>query len=239
MMTVMSRAIARAKLAYEVAAASSTARSVRRDRLTYLGPEKMHRLEGSLRAALRGGVPGDVLEFGVALGGSGIVLSKHALRHGRSFHGFDVFGMIPPPTDNDDEGVKRRYEVIASGQSEGIAGDIYYGYRDDLLGDVKNAFACYGIAVDGRSVQLHKGLFEETWPRYTGSSIAFAHIDCDWYDPVRFCLENVARKLSPGGIIVLDDYHDYGSCKRATDEFLARNPHFTFKDGKNVILQRG
>jgi hypothetical protein len=46
-MTVMSRAIAKAKLAYEVAAASSTARSVRRDRLTYLGPEKMHRLEGS------------------------------------------------------------------------------------------------------------------------------------------------------------------------------------------------
>jgi asparagine synthase (glutamine-hydrolysing) len=37
---------------------------------------------------------------------------------------------------------------------------------------------------------------------------------------------------------VLDDYHDYGSCKRATDEFLGSHKDFSFEDGKNVVLRR-
>jgi O-methyltransferase len=234
----IARAIAKAKLAYDVIAVTPTARAVRKERLTYLGPEKMRRLEDSVRAVLRAGVPGDILEFGVALGGSAIVLSKQALRHRREFHGFDVFGMIPPPGENDDDGVRRRYQVIASGQSKGIGGDSYYGYRDDLIGDVARAYARHGMTVDGRSIHLHKGLFQQTWPEYKGSSIAFAHIDCDWYDPVRFCLQHVEQRLSRGGIMILDDYHDYGSCKRAVDEFMACHSDFAFADGKNVILRR-
>lgn len=211
---------------------SPLAQQVRREHLTYLSPAKLARLERTLASVLERGVPGDVLEFGVALGGSAIVLAANATQHQRSFHGFDVFAMIPAPTsDKDDEKSKRRYEVIASGQSQGIGGEQYYGYRDDLYGEVVAAFGRYGLSIDHKSVSLHKGLFEDAWPACDCMAVAFAHIDCDWYEPVKFCLEALADTLVPGGAIVLDDYHAYGGAKIAADEFLQAHDTFTIEDG--------
>jgi len=223
----------------DFAALGTTAKSVRRDGLTYLSLKKLRRLEASLDEVLGREIPGDVAEFGVALGGSAIILAEAAKRHGRGFHGFDVFAMIPPPTsDKDDAKSKDRYQKIASGQSKGIGGETYYGYRDDLYGDVCCAFHDHGLEADGAGVTLHKGLFEDTLPKAGLERIAFAHVDCDWYDPVTYCLGSVANRLSPGGVILIDDYHDYGGCHIATDEFLHAHPGFTAEDGENLILRR-
>ncbi|HEV8391541.1 MAG TPA: TylF/MycF/NovP-related O-methyltransferase [Dongiaceae bacterium] len=214
-------------------------RAVMRERLTYLSPKKLVRLTGAVRDVARRNVPGDILEFGIALGGSSVLLAKHASRT-RQFHGFDVFGMIPPPTSaKDDMKSKERYEAIASGKSRGIGGDMYYGYRSDLFESVCATFARYGNPVGNGSAFLHKGLFEETWPSYERAAVAFAHIDCDWYDPVRFCLNAIRPRLAPGGVIILDDYHDYGGCRAATDEFLSEHrDSFSVDDGANLILRR-
>jgi asparagine synthase (glutamine-hydrolysing) len=206
------------------------------EKLTYLDAEKLGRIERAAEAALTRGPKGDALEFGVALGGSGIAIAQIATTHARAFHGFDVFSMIPPPTSTkDDEKSRKRYEVIASGNSEGIGGDTYYGYRPDLYTEVCQTFLRHGFPIDGKRIVLHKGLFEDTWPRY-GGHVAFAHIDCDWYDPVKFCLDNIAARMGVGGRIVLDDYHDYGGCREATDEFLRAHPEFETYDGPNLIL---
>ena len=218
---------------------SPTARQVRRERLTYLHVLKLRRLEQAMRQVETKGVAGDFLEFGVALGGSAILLAKQAKAHGRGFHGFDVFATIPPPTsEKDDEKSKKRYEVIASGGSTGIGGDEYYGYKGDLFSEVRDSFSRYGVPVDGKRVQLHKGLFEETWVGAGVRSAAVVHIDCDWYDPVAFCLASVADILSPGGLIVLDDYHDYGGARTAVDEFLAARPDFAMENGPNPFLRK-
>jgi O-methyltransferase len=220
-------------------ALSTTARSVRRERLTYLSPERLRRLETTLRDIMRRGVPGDVAEFGMALGGSAIVLAGMAKRQDRAFHGFDVFGMIPEPTSaKDDEKSRKRYKIIADGDSKGIGDDIYYGYRDNLYDEVCHSFTKFGLDVDDATIRLHKGLFEETLPGAGIERVAFAHIDCDWYDPVRYCLGYVADRISPGGAILLDDYHDYGGCRVATDEFLQAHRNFSFENGANVLLRR-
>lgn len=128
--------------------------------------------------------------------------------------------------------------MIKAGKSRGLKGKVYYGYRSDLFGDVVNAFARYGVPIDGQSISLHKGLFQDTWPSTSIDKIALAHVDCDWYEPVAFCLQAVADRLSAGGIIVLDDYYDYGGCRTATREFLAQRLEFTFEDGKNPFLRK-
>jgi asparagine synthase (glutamine-hydrolysing) len=231
--------LGRARRFIDNSALSAAARSVRHERLTYLSPRKLRRLETALREVLRRGVPGDVLEFGMALGGSAIVLAGHARGHGRGFHGFDVFAMIPPPTsEKDDEKSRERYQTIADGRSKGLGGDVYYGYRDDLYGDVCRSFSRHGLEVDGATVRLHRGLFEHTLPKAGIERVAFAHIDCDWYDPVAYCLNSIAECIEPHGAIVLDDYHDYGGCRAATDEFVRAHPDFDFEDGDNVILRR-
>lgn len=223
----------------ELLTLSPVARTVRQQGLTYLSPAKMKRLERTLSNVMSRGVKGDVLEFGIALGGSSIVLAQHALKAGRQFHGFDVFGMIPPPTsDKDGEKSRNRYRDIAERKSAGINGASYYGYRDDLYGEVCISFAGHGMPVDGERVRLHKGLFEDTVPQAGLRAVAFAHIDCDWYDPVRYCLMAIAEKIAAGGAIILDDYNDYDGCKAATDEFVAARPDFSFERGPNVILRK-
>ena len=237
--SAIGRVVWRTKNVIMSAKLSSLTREIVKQKLTYLTPQKLARLEASASAVVERPIPGDILEFGVALGGSAIILADFAKQGGRRFHGFDVFGLIPPPTSTKDEAdAKSRYETIASGASVGIGGNEYYGYRDDLFGDVLRAMAGHGVPVDGKAVTLHKGLFEDTVPRAPVQQVALAHVDCDWYDPVKFCLEYLGPRLSPGGMIIIDDYHDFSGCRTATDEFLRSRTDFTLDDGANVILRR-
>lgn len=216
---------------------SPLARSVLRRRLTYLHPGKLRHIERRLREVMSAGVPGDIVEFGVALGGSTVLLAREATAS-RRFFGLDVFGMIPEPTsDKDDAKSKQRYQDILERRSVGIGGDPYYGYRDDLYEHVCAQLSHYGTPMDGERIRLVKGLFDETWPRLDVNRIAFAHIDCDWYDPVKFCLGESAERLSPGGVIVIDDYHDYEGCRTAVDEFITNHPQFELVDARNPVVR--
>jgi O-methyltransferase len=203
----------------------AVAREVKRQRLTYLSDAKFLSLRQVVREIARKGIPGDFVEYGIALGGSAVYLVSEtgARRH---FRGYDVFAMIPAPGERDDDTSKRRYEVIRSGQSKGIGGDPYYGYQQDLFGRVCKTFESFGYPVDGVKVVLHRGLFEQTVRFAPTDQVALAHIDCDWYDPVRLCLERTADVLPRGGFLILDDYNDYGGCRKAADEFLAADPRF-------------
>jgi O-methyltransferase len=231
-MTVLSRL----RLIIETRTLDPSTRAVVRDRLTYLSPSKLRRIHSALEETR--GVEGDVIEFGVALGGSGIIFAKNK-GESRRFLGFDVFQMIPPPTsEKDDAKSKDRYQKIKSGTSKGIRGDKYYGYRDNLFAEVKDSFARHGVPADGERITLYRGLFEETWPTVNVKSVALAHVDCDWYEPVRFCLQAVADKMTPGGIIIIDDYNDYGGCRTAVDEFLTERDDFQFEVGPNPFLRK-
>jgi O-methyltransferase len=201
---------------------SPTAKQVRRERLTYLRPDRLLALERCADEINTRHVPGDLIECGVALGGSSVVLATR-MGSGRHLHAYDVFGMIPPPTDEDPPQVHERYAAIKSGESAGIGGDLYYGYRDDLELHVARTLGRYGLSV-GERVLLHKGLFEDTL--HPSGLVALAHIDCDWHDPVDICLRRVGEHLSPGGFMVLDDYADYGGARSATDQFLIDFPGF-------------
>jgi len=217
---------------------SAVAAAVRRENLTYLSPAKICVIEDAIRRLNRNRVPGDFLEFGVALGGSAIIIASR-LDASRQFHGYDVFGMIPPPGPKDDTRSHERYRVIREGESGGIGGGTYYGYLPDLYDCVHQTFDRFGLTVDGERIVLHRGLFQDTFDPEIPRKVAFAHIDCDWYEPVWFCLGAVRRRLSPGGCIVLDDYNDYGGCRRAVDAFLDEHTDFQLvRSAPNAVLRR-
>ena len=213
----------------------SIARKVRSKRLTYLSPEKLKSLIACIKRMNLEKIDGDVLEMGVALGGSGIVLAS--LMKERSFYGFDVFGLIPPPGTNDGDDAHKRFSRIEKGESSGLKGDLYYGYRNDLLNEVRENFKSFGYPEDGSRINLVEGLFEDTLP-IGGAAVALAHIDCDWHDPVKLCLERIGPRISPGGFIVLDDYNDYEGCRKATDAFLENAPFDVFTLEPHAILRR-
>lgn len=210
---------------------SPVSRRVSDERLTYLSYPSLKNIERCVEIVGADAIPGDLLEAGVALGGSAIAIAT-LMPHDRSFHGYDVFGMIPPPGEHDDEVSHRRFKEIAAGRSQGIHGDRYYGYETDLYSTVVDNFSAHGLRVDGRRIVLHKGLFQETMSFRPDQRIAFAHLDGDWYESVRVCLDRIYPHLSPCGFIVSDDYYAYGGCARAVDEFLvAHSDMRTVVDG--------
>jgi O-methyltransferase len=128
--------------------------------------------------------------------------------------------MIAPPGPEDPPEVHERFAVIAEGRSDGIGGDRYYGYRDDLQDHVARVLAAAGAPV-GRLATLHAGPFATTL--HPVRPVAFAHVDCDWHDAVGTCLERLVPALQPGGRLLVDDYHDWGGARTAADAFLERH----------------
>ena len=238
MSNLIQRVVARARRKISEKLLSADTQAVRRARLTMLSPERLYRIERALARVNRARVEGDFAEFGVALGGSAIMAAKR-LQGNRRFVGFDVFGMIPPPGAADSEDSHKRYQAITAGKSHGIDGDTYYGYVEDLFGKVSASFAEQGIPVDGKRVSLVKGLFADTIPTHLPERIAYAHVDCDWHDPVRDCLEALARTMTPRGIIIIDDYTSFDGCRRATDAFLATHWDFRLASPRlNAVVER-
>lgn len=226
----------RVRAAREPRNVSSVARRVRAQHLPYLSWSKLANLERCLLDIDHAGVCGDILEMGVALGGSAVVLAN-GMAPDRSFHGYDVFGMIPPPTDRDDRRTHERYETIVGGDARGLGGHKYYGYVDDLYGQVAETLASFGHLVDGVRVSLHRGPFEDTL--HPSEPVALAHIDSDWYEPVRLRLERLHPQLSVGGLVVLDDFFDYAGCATATHEYLAQHEDLRMiRTTSSAVVQR-
>jgi hypothetical protein len=190
---------------------------IRGRNLTYLSDVKLAAILSTCRLIEDAGLPGVFMEAGCALGGSSILISR-TKSSDRPFFVYDVFGMIPPPGKEDTDDVHERYRQIVQGKSSGIGGDQYYGYRDDLYELVLTNLREFGVDCERQSVHLIKGLLQETM--VIDQPVAFAHVDVDWYDPVMTCMQRVFPRLVVGGSVILDDYHDWGGCRKAVDEYL-------------------
>ncbi len=210
-------------------------RQARNEHLTYLEPHHLRSLASVVAEADQALRPGLIIEAGAARGGSAIVMAtaKAAIRPMKVY---DVFGMIPPPGEHDGPDVHERYRTIAAGEAEGVGGETYYGYRDDLYQEVIESFSRLGVPAGVHNVELVRGLFEDTIE--LDQPVAVAHLDGDWYESTMTCLERIAPRLSPGGRIVLDDYYAWSGCRAAVDEYFADRGGFRFEQRARLHVVR-
>ena len=192
-------------------------RRIQHENLTYLSKKKLKSIVNVCNSLVDKKVQGAFLEAGCALGGSSILISS-LKPTSTPLYLFDVFSTIPAPTDSDPKEIHDRYEIIKSGEAKGIGSDIYYGYIDNLEDLVRDNLDRFGFNCNHNNISLIKGLLQETL--HIDQPIAFAHIDVDWYDPVKICLERIFPRLTVGGSMIIDDYFDWESCKKAVDEYL-------------------
>ena len=115
---------------------------------------------------------------------------------------FDTFAGLPEPTPDDPD-----YEIAS----------LYTGTCVGSLEDVTDSFQRLGIADRAMFV---KGLFQETLPDARVQQVAVLHIDGDWYESVKTCLDYLYDKVSPGGVIQIDDYGFWKGARKALHEFF-------------------
>jgi asparagine synthase (glutamine-hydrolysing) len=202
--------------------------------LTYLRVKALVELSRSVSKVENSALPGIFIEAGCALGGSSLVITASKAVE-RELLVYDVFGKIPPPTNKDGQDAQERYRIIQTGRSEGIAGGKYYGYEPDLLIKVKNTYSEMGFSPPLHNVKFVQGEFVDTL--ILSQPIAFVHIDADWYESVRICLERLEPFLVSGGVIVVDDYFFWSGCRKAVDEYFSEKRdqyHFSAKEALHI-----
>ena len=192
-------------------------KDIKSKKITYLSEAKLARIANTIISLKEQDVDGVFVEAGCALGGSTALIGKCKAKS-VPLYVYDVFGLIPAPTEQDTADVHERYKTIVSGASKGISGDEYYGYQKNLYETVISNLESFGLDCHGDSIVLIKGLLQETME--VKKPVAFAHIDVDWYEPVKFCLEHICPKLVVGGCMILDDYYAWDGCRKAVDEYL-------------------
>lgn len=160
-------------------------------------------------------IPGDLVECGVAQGGSALLIALVNREFGggdKKLWLFDSFEGLPEPTSEDFQGGKTGIHVrpLSKGSCLGTIEDV-----SRLL------FQQHGMSP--KTIELVKGWFQETLPvtRDRLGAIALLRLDGDWYESTKVCLEMLFDKVSEGGIVILDDYFSCFGCRRATDEFFA------------------
>jgi O-methyltransferase len=78
----------------------------------------------------------------------------------------------------------------------------------------------------GVPVQVVKGYFSDTLPTLALDRLCFIHLDVDIYESYKECLGRLYPLLTPGGVVVFDDYGSskWPGAKRAVDEFFGTRP---------------
>ena len=197
---------------------------LRQNALTYCGrPGKLEVVHQAVKKVEADGIPGIMLEAGVAMGGSAIVIAKTKAA-ARELRLFDVFEMLPPPSANDDARSQEVYKNFVAGNVTTMVDRNYVDHARDLMVFTRENMQRTGVDPEALNVKFVKGLYEETL--HVAEPIAFAHIDCDWYDSVKLCIDRLAGHMSPGGIMLFDDYNSFQGCRRAVDEWLAADKRF-------------
>jgi len=188
---------------------------------TMTSPERLFALIQAVLYVSAASVPGDIVECGVWRGGSMMAAARTLIECAdvtRELYLFDTFEGMSPPTDRD---------VAIDGQ---IASALLHAQEKNdpssawcyaTLEDVQSAMSSTGYGMD--RIHFMKGKVEDTIPDGAPSRIAILRLDTDWYESTRHELEHLYPRLSPRGVLIIDDYGHWVGCRQAVDEYIHSN----------------
>ena len=159
-------------------------------------------------------IPGEIVECGVFRGNSLAAMALYLRQRAvaKRIFGLDSFQGF-------DESVQKDLELGGAENSEKRV----HGFDRTSFSHVYAKLKRLGLI---KSVTLIQGYFPETFSTLPSVYFSFVHLDCDLYESYKRALEYFYGRMSPGGIILLDEYNDppWPGCNMAVDEFLVDKP---------------
>lgn len=165
--------------------------------------------------------PGDIVECGIGRGVSLAAIvyaaSSHQLK--KRVVAFDSFAGFP---------AAKKADVGLRVEKEGDIPEGWTGTSPELIRCVFSNDRRLGDSLlRSHDIELRivPGFFESTLNDNLPDEIAFLHVDCDLYDSTRQVLESALPRISPGGVVIFDEYKDerWPGATRAVDELCSRH----------------
>ncbi|WP_424535043.1 TylF/MycF/NovP-related O-methyltransferase [Sphaerisporangium viridialbum] len=190
---------------------------------TMIGMSRLDNLQLLIERILAEGIPGDLMEAGIARGGAAVFM-RGALKAysvtdrnvwaADSFEGFPrtgdeaghpspLLGVLSELTEQVDDPASTAYARFLAGTS---------------LAEVQQTFAKYGLLDE--QVRFLAGWFSHTLPRAPIDRLALLRLDADLYGSTYDALRLLYPKVVPGGFVIVDDYHAIEECREAVQDYL-------------------
>jgi len=184
----------------------------------YYSEERKYTLREFMRFTAH--VPGDLAECGCYVGASAWFMAKEA--PDRELFLFDSFEGLSTPDSEDS---------TLQGAQEWRVGDLKT--NEDVLKKNLDEFS---------HIHVLKGWIPERFSEVAKRHFRLVHIDVDLYQPTLDSLKFFYPRLSPSGVIVMDDY-GFLTCPGATkaaNEFMADKPEYILHlpTGQGIIIRQ-
>jgi hypothetical protein len=183
---------------------------------TMTSVERLWAMWQSLTHIAAANIPGDIVECGVWKGGNlalaGLVCDAKGLD--RSIYGFDTYTGMTAPTASDGASALGKFEKFQREGSEWC-----YSPLDEVKANIARV-------TKYDRYRFIAGKCEDTLsdPANLPEQISILRLDTDWYESTKAELEVLYPRLSPGGILILDDYGHWGGARQAADEYFSTKP---------------
>lgn len=193
---------------------------------TLASVERTYALHRAILHAVAAGIPGDVVECGVWRGGSAMAAAlalMDAKDRDRRIWLYDTFEGMPEPETRDlclrdGHSARSEWERHEKGGRRWLSAGIE---------EVRASLASTGFPA-GRLAWV-PGLVEERIPAEAPERVSVLRLDTSLHRSTLHALRHLFPRLSPGGILVLDDYGYWQGVRDAADAYLRES-------GQRMIL---
>ncbi|MBW8792226.1 MAG: class I SAM-dependent methyltransferase [Streptomyces sp.] len=191
--------------------------------LTMLSTERLVANMDAVAYAVQRQVPGAIVECGVWRGGSVLAMIRVLQRLGvtdRDVYLYDTFeGMTAPGAEDTSP-----FEPPAGETwTQTPDGATPWGWAFDAqiydLDFVRAAVL--GSGYPEERIHFVAGPVEQTVPATVPQDIAVLRLDTDWYESTLHELRHLYPRMSPGGVLIVDDFGHWDGARRAVEEYFA------------------
>jgi O-methyltransferase len=184
---------------------------------TMTSPERISALVNALRYVSRSNIPGAVVECGVWRGGSMMATATTllALADLRDLYLFDTFEGMTEPSDIDLDPAGQPAQQALDVEDRATSSVWAYAPLEDVQANM------ISTGYPSELVHYVKGPVEQTLPHEAPEDIALLRLDTDFYESTRHELAHLIARVSPNGVLILDDYGHWEGARRAVDEWVA------------------
>lgn len=195
---------------------------------TMTSQERLWALRQAVKYVVSRKLSGAFVECGVWRGGSSMLAARTFVDAGdisREFWLYDTYEGMPAPTEADrriatGEVAKDKFEQVRTGEDSSA-------WCDASLEDVTENLATTGYPAEKIRYVIGKTQDTLADPANRPAAIALLRLDTDWYESTSAELNALFDRVTPGGVVIFDDYGHWAGAKQAVDEFFAArgNPY--------------